>query len=175
LLIFRKLFDWWALRPTMLWIALILEERGAFYGKEVLRHSELLDPQMVDWQRRHLADEADHLSLDEALLPLCWDASPAWMRRLNGRLIGVVIKEFLSAPKRSGRRVIEHLVKACPELMPRKEELMSAMRALDRDRRFHESLYSRKIVPKTFALFDRYTEFRDLGKGLWGYSREVHQ
>ena len=172
--ILRKVLDWPALRPTFLWIALIQEERGTFFGEEVLRVSERLDPQMVDWQRRHLADETDHLSLGEALLPLYWDASPAWVRRLNGRLLRFVLREFLSAPKRSGVRVIEYLVKGCPELTPRKAELLSAMRALDRNARFHESLYSRKIVPRTFALFDRYVEFRNLGKSLWGYSPEAH-
>jgi hypothetical protein len=172
--IFRKLFDWPALRPTLLWIALIQEERGTFFGEEVLRLSEQLDPQMVDWQRRHLVDETDHLSLGETLLPLYWDASPHWVRRWNGRLLRYVLREFLSAPKRSGVRVIENLVKECPELKPRKAEFLSAMRALDRNPRFHESLYSRKIVPKTFALFDRYAEFQNLGKSLWGYSPEAH-
>jgi hypothetical protein len=173
-LMFRKLFDWPALRPTLLWIALIQEERGVFFGEEVLRHSEPLDTSMVDWQKKHLADEADHLTVGEALLPLYWDGSARWVRRLNGRLLRFVLREFMSAPKRSGMRVIECLVKECPELVSRRMELRNAMRALDHNAEFHESLYSRTIVPKTFALFDRYTEFRDLGKGLWGYSREVH-
>ena len=173
-LIFRRLFDLPALRPTLLWIALIQEERGAFFGEEILRNPEQLDPRMVDWQRRHLADERDHLSLGEALLPLYWDASPSWMRWLNGRLLPFVLREFLSAPKRTGMRVIDHLVKECPELLPRKAELQDAMRSLDGNPRFHQSIYSRAIVPKTFALFDRYAEFRNMGKSLSGYSREVH-
>jgi hypothetical protein len=173
-LLLRKLLDWPALLPSLLWIALIQEERGTFFGEEVLRQSDKLDPQMVDWQRRHLADETDHLNLGEALLPLCWDASPHWMRWLNSRFLRFVLREFMSAPKRSGVRVIERLVQACPELMPRKVELIAAMRELDGNAQFHESIYSRKIAPKTFALFDRYTEFRDLGDRLVGYSREFH-
>jgi len=149
--------------------------RLALLSFEVLRQSEQLDPRMVDWQRSHLADETNHLNLGEALLPLYWDAAPLWMRWLNGRLLRFVIREFLSAPKRSGVRVIEYLVKECPELTRRKAELLSAMRGLDRNPRFHESLYSRRIVPKTFALFDRYTEFHHLGKRLWGYSPEAHR
>lgn len=168
-----RLFDLPLLRPTLLWIALIQEERGAFFGEEVLRNAEHLDPRMVDWQRRHLADEHDHLSLGEALLPLYWDASPPWIRWLNGRLLPFVLREFLSAPKRTGTRVIEHLVKERPELLPRKAELLNAMRSLDGNPKFHQSIYSRQIVPKTFALFDRYTEFHSMGKSLWGYSREA--
>jgi hypothetical protein len=173
--ILRKLFDWPGLRPALLWIALIQEERGAFFGEEILRQPEQLAPEMVNWQREHLADERAHLSLGEELLPLCWDAAPRWMRRLNGRLLRFLLREFLSAPKRSGMRVIEYLVRECPELTPRKTELMTAMRALDRNPRFHQSLYSRKIVPKTFALLDEYGEFRHLGKSVWGYSREANQ
>jgi hypothetical protein len=41
---------------------------------------------------------------------------------------------------------------------------------LANDARFHQSLYSREIVPKTFALFDRYAEFRTLGDRVRGYS-----
>jgi hypothetical protein len=69
--------------------------------------------------------------------------------------------------------VIEYLVEECPELRPRKGELIQAMRALDHNPEFHESLYSRRIVPKTFRLFDRYPEFRDLGRSVRGYSPEV--
>jgi P-aminobenzoate N-oxygenase AurF len=170
---FRKLLDWPAFRPALLWIALIQEERGTFFAEEILRHSEQLDPHTVDWQRKHLADEADHLDLGEALLPLCWDASPRWMRWLNSRLLRFVLREFMSAPKRTGVRVIEQLAREHPELMPRKSELIDAMRALDRNPRFHESLYSRKIAPKSFALFDRYMEFRDLGDRLLGYTPAV--
>jgi hypothetical protein len=46
------------------------------------------------------------------------------------------------------------------------------MRALGREPGFHESLYSRRIVPRTFAHFDRYEEFRRLGKSLRGYCPE---
>lgn len=173
LLIFRTLLNWGALRPMLLWIALIQEERGVYFSEEILRHSEQIDSRMVDWQREHMADETGHVSLGEELLPLYWDGSPQWVRRLSGGLLRLVLREFLSAPKRSGIHVIEYLVKECPELMPRRGALIEAMRALDHNPEFHESLYSRKIVPKTFRLFDRYPEFRDLGRSVRGYSPEV--
>ena len=172
-LIFRTLLNWPALRPMLLWIAMIQEERGVYFSEEILRQPEQLDSRMVDWQREHLADEAGHLSLAEALLPLYWDGSPPWVRRLNGGLLRLVLREFLSAPKRSGVHVIEYLVEGCPELRPRKGELIGAMRGLDHNPEFHASLYSRSIVPKTFRLFDRYPEFRELGRSVSGYSPEV--
>jgi hypothetical protein len=174
-LLFRTMLNWPALRPMLLWIALIQEERGVFFSEEILRQAERLDSRMVDWQQEHLADETGHLSLGEALLPLYWDGSPLWVRHLSGGLLRLVLREFLSAPKRSGVHVIEYLVKECPELRPRKDELIKAMRGLDHNPEFHHSLYSRSIVPKTFRLFDRYPEFRDLGRSVRGYSPEVQQ
>jgi hypothetical protein len=168
-----KLSGWLSLDPIFLWIALIQEERGAYFGEEILRHAEHLDHRMVEWQRKHLEDEREHISLGEALVPLHWSASPNWMRKLHGRLLGFVLREFLSTPKRTGLRVIEQFVKIRPELLPRKTELLDAMKALDGNPGFHESIYSRRIAPKTFALFDRYDEFRTLGKNLHGYIPEV--
>ena len=51
-----------------------------------------------------------------------------------------------------------------------KAKFLAGLRNLAKDARFHQSLYSRKIVPKTFALFDRYAEFRNLGDRVRGYS-----
>lgn len=170
----RVLFNLPVLRPMLLWIALIQEERGVYYGEEILRQADHLDPTMVEVQRKHLADEEDHLGFGEALLPLYWNGCRPWVRRLNARLFRFVLREYLGAPKRAGVRLIHLWVKECPDLETRKAELVEAMRALDRDRAFHNGLYSRKIVPKTFELFDRYSEFGDLGKTVWGYSREVN-
>jgi len=76
----------------------------------------------------------------------------------------------LNAPKRAGIRVIERLVQEVPSLQGRKGALTAGLRNLAKDARFHQSLYSREIVPKTFALFDRYAEFRNLGDRVRGYT-----
>jgi hypothetical protein len=160
-------------RPLLLWIAFILEERAVFFGEEILRQAQQLDPRVVAWHRRHIADEGDHIGLGEALRPLYWARTPSWLRRVNSRLLRFVLREFLGAPKRAGLRVIDCWLEERPELKPRRAELLAALRELDSNPAFHESLYSRRSVPKTFALFDRYEEFRDLGKSLWGYAPEA--
>ncbi len=162
-----------SLFPAMFWIVLMQEERAIFYANEILREASRLDPQTVEVQRRHKADESAHLGVDEALLSLYWDANRPWVRRLNGILLRLLVSEFLVAPKRGGVRLVDRWVTECRELRPRRAELAAAMRRLAGEPRFHESLYSRRIVPRTFALFDRYVEFRGLGKSLWAYSPEA--
>ena len=156
--------------PLTFWIVLLQEERTVYYSQEIIRHAADLDPQVVETHRRHLDDEKDHLGVDEALLEVYWGRGPAWIRALNARLFRLVVGEFLNAPKRAGVRIIERLVEEVPSLASRKRELIDGLLALAGDTRFHQSLYSRDIVPKTFALFDQHREFRRLGARLRGYS-----
>jgi hypothetical protein len=156
--------------PLVFWIVLLQEERTVYYSREVIRHASDLDPRVVDAFSRHLDDEQDHLGIDESMLEIYWDRSSPWIRRLNGYVFGLFVDEFLNAPKRAGVRVIERLAQEVPSLKSRKRELTDGLLGLARDTCFHQSLYSREIVPKTFALFDRYAEFRRLGDRLHGYS-----
>ena len=145
--------------PLVFWIVLLQEERTVYYSKEVIRCASELDPRVVDAFSRHMDDEKDHLGIDEALLEVYWERSSSSIRWLNAQAFRLFVDEFLNAPKRAGIRVIERLVQEVPSLQGRKGELTAGLRNLAKDARFHQSLYSRKIVPKTFALFDRYAEF----------------
>jgi hypothetical protein len=156
--------------PLVFWIVLLQEERAVYYSKEVIRCASELDPRVVDAFSRHMDDEKDHLGVDEALLEVYWERSSSSIRWLNAQAFRILVDEFLNAPKRGGIRVIERLVQEVPTLEGRKRELTAGLLDLAKDARFHESLYSRKIVPKTFALFDRYAEFRSLGDRVRGYS-----
>jgi len=156
--------------PLVFWIVLLQEERSVYYSKEAIRCASELDPRVVDVFSRHLDDEKDHLGIDEALLEVYWDRSSAPIRWLNAQAFRIFVDEFLNAPKRAGIRVIKRLVQEVPALESRKCELTAGLRNLATDAHFHQSLYSRQIVPKTFALFDRYAEFRTLGDRMLGYS-----
>jgi hypothetical protein len=136
----------------------------------VVRYAPDLDPRVVDAFSRHLEDEKGHLGVDEALLQIYWDQSRPCIRRLNAHAFRLVVNEFLNAPKRAGIRVIERLAQEIPSLKSRQHELTSGLLGLAHNLRFHHSLYSRDIVPRTFALFDRYAEFRSLGDRLPGYA-----
>jgi hypothetical protein len=156
--------------PLFFWIVLLQEERAVHYSKEVIRCASNLDPRVVDAFERHLEDEKDHLGIDEALLQVYWERGASWIRRLNAHAFRLLVGEFLNTPSRAGIRVIDRLVQEAPSLEGRRRELIDGLLGLAQNVRFHESLYSRRIVPKTFALFDRYAEFHRLGRSLLGYS-----
>jgi hypothetical protein len=66
-------------------------------------------------------------------------------------------------------RVVVQLVRECLELRELLPEMRRQLRALGRSESYHRSLYSRDIVPRTFARLDRAPEFRRLGRHLLGY------
>jgi rubrerythrin len=168
----RILFRFPAHFSVILWVTLIQEERALYYAREVLRSSHRIDDAMVRVQSRHLSDEQGHLDIEEALLRRYWDGSSPALRRLNVSLMRWAMKELLTAPKRGGMRLIDRYLRECPELQVRAGELRAAMRALDGEAAFHRSLYSRQILPRTFALFDRYPEFRTLQDVIPFYAAE---
>src|SRR5215472_6845291 len=47
--------------PFFVWILLIQEERSLFCSKQYLAHSEGLEPNFLEAQRLHLADEVGHI------------------------------------------------------------------------------------------------------------------
>jgi len=63
--------------------------------------------------------------------------------------------------------VLDELARELPELHPRLPALRRQLLALGRDPRYRATLYSREIVPATFARFDATPEFRRLS--IFGY------
>ncbi len=162
----------WAVRhpvslPLFLWLMLLQEERSLYYSRAYLRSSEPLAPAFVETHRRHLADEARHVRWDEELLDAIWlRASPA-RRALNARLFAWMLEELFGAPKRAQLRVLDELAREIPELRGHLPGMRRQMLALARDEAYRETLYSREIVPRTFARLDECPEFRTLS--LCGY------
>jgi hypothetical protein len=73
----------------------------------------------------------------------------------------------------SGARVIRQWVRECPELQPREEEFIAAQIALRDNAAFQHSLFNRRIMPETFALFDRCDALaQGLGEVMPGYRRQ---
>lgn len=161
---------WQARRfPFFLWILLIQEERALFYAQEFLREAERLEPELVAAQRRHLTDEAGHIHWDEQLLDWVWPRTGRLWRGINARLFGWMMGEFFTTPKRSGLRVVAELVQAFPELQSQWPELRAQMLQLSHQPEFNALCYSREVTPKSFARFDRWPEFRRLGRVLPEY------
>lgn len=168
------------LRPwfssLFVWLMMLQEERAVFLGRETLRLKERIEPHFVALQRAHLADEIGHVQWDQEILAITWSKSSERFRTMNAAMLRRVLREFAITPKRANVRVIAELVTEFPELTPRLPQLRRALLTLGQDRDWNLSLYSRAIVPKTFALFDRWPEFSSLSRVLCGYQPigEVH-
>jgi len=170
-----SVLDWVARRPRVfpmvVWLMLLQEERSMFYSRTILRLKGELEPQFVSVHRAHLADEADHVRWDEDLLDQLWDRCHPVLRRINAEFFRWMVGEFFNTPKRGGLHVVSRLIVEFPELAPRLPQLRTQVRQLAHSKTYHQSLYSREMVPRTFARFDKYAEFSLLGRTLYGYER----
>jgi hypothetical protein len=153
--------------PLFLWLMLLQEERSLYYSRAYLRQSAALAPAFVEAHRRHLADEVRHVGWDEELLDALWHRAPPLLRAVNARLFAWMLEEFFGAPKRAQLRVVEELAREDPQLRGRLPEMRRQLLALSRDAAYRQTLYSRAIVPRTFARFDACPELR--GLRLCGY------
>ena len=156
--------------PFFIWIMLMQEERAMYYAKQFLRSTEPLEPHFVAVQRKHLADEVDHVRWDEDLLQCLWVPATRAKRRINARLFAWMMGEFFLGPKRAGLNVVRQLAREFPELLPSLPEMRQQLRSLEHNQQFQLALYARSIVPRTFAHFDRWPEFAALGRVFPGYT-----
>lgn len=148
--------------PMFLWLMLVQEERSLFYSRSILRHRESVEPHFVKAHRLHLADEVGHVRWDEELLDALWERAHPLLRKANAKLFSWMFDEFFSTPKRAQLHVVEELVREFPELRGQEMEMRRQLLALSGDAGYRTSLYSREIVPRTFARFDETPEFRVL-------------
>ena len=156
-----------------LWLMMLQEERSIFYSRAFLREADRLDPAFVAVHRAHVADEVDHVRWDEELLDALWGRAPRPLRQFNASLFSWMLDEFFHTPKRGQLRVVLELLREFPDLRPREPALRRDLRALRHDPDYQRSLYSREIVPRTFARFDAWPEFRTLERKIAGYRRPL--
>ena len=158
--------------PFCLWIAMIIEERTIPAAREMLQAAGKLEPHFVTLHRLHAADEAGHVSCDAEILRELWPALSAPGRWFNRGMFVTLLREFFGLPKRAGWRVILHLAGEFPELQPQLPRLRRELLALENNRAYRGTLYSRRREPRTFSLADNFPELRDLEAALLGDSRE---
>lgn len=158
--------DWATDHPLLLrmfvWLMLLQEERSLFYSKGFLAHQGAIEPHFVEVHRRHLADEVGHVRWDEELIDLLWGRTRPLLRRMNARLFAWMLGEFFSTPKRAQLAVVRELARQLPELRPLALLMQRQMLELANDSEYRLSLYSREIVPRTFARLDEWPEFHSL-------------
>ncbi|HEX6899373.1 MAG TPA: diiron oxygenase [Thermoanaerobaculia bacterium] len=160
--VLRWAVDHPVLFPLFFWLMLLQEERALFYSKRYIRQRETIEPSFVKAHRLHLADEVRHVAWDGELIDALWRRARPWRRRLNARLFAWMLEEFFGTPKRAQLRVVDELGRERPELRGRLPGMRRQLLALSKDEGYRTSLYSRQIIPKTFARFDESPEFRDL-------------
>jgi len=153
--------------PLLIWLALLQEERSLHFSKGCLEQKFDIEPQFLLVHRTHLRDEMGHIGWDEELLDWLWPQTGPALRSMNVRLLSWMLGEFFLLPKRSGRRVVEQLVKEFPQLDA--AALFRGMRGLKTNPAYLNTLYSREITPRSFARFDAHPEFALLAQTLPGY------
>ncbi len=159
--------------PMFLWLMLLQEERSLFYSRRVITQREELEPHFVKTHRTHLADEVGHVRWDEELIEALWRRANPFLRRVNAELFTWMLGEFFNAPKRAQLHVIHELAREFPTLRELEPEMQRQLLALSEDGQYQMSLYSREIVPRTFARFDESPEFQSLE--LIGYRRQPEE
>jgi len=169
----RRALQWVGSRPRrfplLVWLMLMLEERALHFARETLRHARRLEPHFVMTHRRHLRDEAHHVQWDQDILDWLWPRTRLAVRRLNAGLFGWLVGEFFNVPRRGAVAVLRQLARECPEVAAEVPALTRELRGLAGEERFHLTLYSREIVPRTFRRFDACPEFAAMGRVLRGY------
>ncbi|MGA8220362.1 MAG: diiron oxygenase [Candidatus Acidiferrales bacterium] len=145
-----------------LWLMLVQEERSLFYSKKFIAQRGRLEPHFAETHRVHFADEVGHVHWDEELIEALWRRTNPLLRKMNARLFAWMLGEFFNAPKRAQLRVVRQLALEFPDLRGREAGMRRQLLDLSHDAQYQASLYSREIVPRAYALFDKWPEFRAL-------------
>ena len=159
-----------ALFPAVLWIQLAQEERSVDLSRRSLAlPPNHLEPRYRAAHQAHVQDEVRHVQVDWHLIGRFYDRPSKAIRLTTAWLFRFFVGSVLLMPVYSTTRVIRALASEFPELQALVPRMLDELRGLQSDDRYHEMMYSRRTTPITFALLDRFEEFRDVGKTLRGY------
>jgi hypothetical protein len=148
---------------------LLMEERSLLISKRYAAiDPELIDPQFLATYRAHVEDEVRHVQLDWHLLEQFYQGRPAWLRRLNARLLEAFLVGLFLKPRRANVRLVNLLVAEFPDLRPMRPQLIQAVYGLVDNLGYRQMMYSLEATPISGALFDRLPEFAGLRRRLFG-------
>ena len=143
--------------PMYLWLILLLEERAMFCSRAFVEGRGNLRKPYYEVQRRHLADEVDHVQWDEELIATVWNRTPLSLRKANLRMLDWMLGEFVVAPKRAAIRVVEQLVFLHPELRGRLGIFIRELRELGGSVPFRKSIFG-PAAPRARRLMEGHPE-----------------
>lgn len=161
----------------LLWFLIAMEELSIGISRSMLKERRTeslgeLEPNVVRVHTEHVKDESRHVHIDVRLINACLSHLSGILRTVNAFLFKAFMKDIL-IPKRTGLAVIRHWLKDHPELLPMRESLIRSTLALRHHDAFRHSIFSRSLMPHTFALLDAQPEFHDLGQVMKSYDRKV--
>jgi len=163
--------------PFALWYQMAMEESSLALARDMNRQPETetlgkLDPSFVSVHRAHMKDESRHLHIDARMLESSIGSGKRIERVVNAWLFQAMLSSITRPTRKgSGVMVIQQLIRDRPELAPRQEEMIQAVLALSNCKPFQESLFNRRVMPKTFSVFDDTPELVNLGEKMLGYDR----
>lgn len=108
------------------------------------------------------------MNLDRHLLERFYQSRPRWLRRANAKLLEWFVVGLFLKPRRVNVRLINLLIADHPDLLPRRAELVAAVRALADSAGYREMMYSADATPIGRALFERLPEFAGLRRAVFG-------
>jgi hypothetical protein len=161
----RRFLDWTTARPGLflwwIWVATLFEEKTLDFHRKHQAERDRLDELFVAVHRFHALDELRHLQTDQHFIELLWEPAPRWKRAANAAVFRRIMWSFVH-PHRTIEVSVAELVRRHPRLTPYRERLLGEARGVADDAAWHEATYSRRTLPRTFALFDRTPEMASM-------------
>lgn len=145
------------------WICVLFEEKALDFYRKYMNAPDRdeIDPLYRAAHRYHAQEETRHFQIDHHFVEIFWDPAPSWKKRLNEWIFYRLMKGFAN-PRRTVERPLDLLVQRFPRLAPMRARLSKEASEVRNLPSWQEASYSRKSLPWTFELFDRYPELHQL-------------
>ena len=155
--------------PMVFWVMLLMEERSLMIGRRYAAAdaAQTLEPHFAATYRAHLEDEIRHVHLDWHLLERFYQSRPAWVRKLNARLLEAFVVGLFLKPRRANVRLIDLLIAEFPELAAMRPALVAAVRGLHENPAYRDMMYSEESTPIARSLLETFPELHRLRDRLY--------
>lgn len=153
--------------PMLFWVMLLMEERSLLISRRVMDEPAAC-PRWQAVYRAHLLDEVRHVQTDWHLLERFWAGRSRAVRLMNAKLLEATVLGLFVKPRRANVRLIDLLVADCPELIGRRDELVTAVRMLHRRPGYRAMMFSEPVTPVACRLFHEFPELHGLWRRMTG-------
>jgi len=163
----------WLAHP--LWLLFFIEESSLTMARDLAAIDKSQDPHGVEphWlavHREHSHDERRHTLIDRLLFESCYTSRGRLSRCLDGWLFEHILKTTMyPSADGAGVRVVEQLIRDCPQLVSLKSAMVQEIVALRHNPRFIASQLSQRLAPRAWKLFQRCPELNMLADWIPDY------